>query len=176
MDKIIQNSEFKKLHDNFISDKSRNNYYKLTCFLHKKTKEMRKQTSDTIKNLNTILTDDTGCLIYSSKQKNSYSNYTKGKIKYDDLNETTVINSAEKNGNSIKIFDNKIYYALKIGSVATIIYELLENLGLDDLFESGESVSEMIGLIVAEYGASIAIILAGSLLVILVVLFETGVI
>lgn len=94
--------------DKFEKEKNEKNYIKLVKCLDKHSKYMRKKD----KTYYCILTDDEGVLIYNSKKVNIWKKYIKGKITYNNVEESNIISKTEQN----KLVIGKHYVSLKIGS------------------------------------------------------------
>lgn len=178
----MPSSNFKILHDKFINDKTRKNYYSLVCFLKKKYKIMTKNIEKLgyVKNLNINLTDNTGCLIFSSNypKDNTWSKYKKGSIKFKKTKEITVINKAEKNKNSVNIYNKcdknpEVYFARKVGSGLQVRYRLIEIFGIDDSFDGDGDLTEVIEELSIKYGLR-AFLIVGVIIIVLGILYEEG--
>ena len=120
----IKKTKFKEYYNKFKKEENEKNYNKLKYFLLCKIKEIKRTYRITV---GILLTNKNGVLIFNSKQENTFSKYKKGEIHFNDLDEITSSNLANKKG--FTYYGNnrrKLICSLKIGSTISMFYDQLE--------------------------------------------------
>lgn len=74
----------------FLKNKNKKNYDKFACFLNKL------YTNNKTHGYSLFVTDNHNTLIYSSTQINTWENYTSGKILFDNIGQSNILNVAKK--------------------------------------------------------------------------------
>lgn len=127
--KMNCSDHFRKLHDDFLNSKNEHNYDLLVNFLDEMNNKLIKKFGNVVPNLTTLLTDNNNVIIYNSKATNTFDNYTKGTIMYNDIWQAKSISIAEQQNlgnvfNKEQIYENifKYYYyfSSKVGSSYTV--------------------------------------------------------
>lgn len=90
---------------------NKHDYEKITKNLDEKYKEI----SEKIYGFSLFKVDKEGCLLYSSTQENKWKNYKTGKILYDNVDQSTILNSARSNLFSLGFLNGSFYIGHRNG-------------------------------------------------------------
>lgn len=145
---ITNSYEFKKRHDKFEKNPSLKNYNKLIIFLRYQNIKFDRIS----KNSTSLLTDNTGSVIFNSNLKddidnlgisnrNSFSNFNQGKIIFNNIYQNKASSMANKMGTSQVNFYQKnqnyitFYISKKVGSAYTIGFQIKHYPSKNDTYE-----------------------------------------
>ena len=132
--RITDSFEFKKIHDKFKLKPSLKNYIKLIILLRSENRRFDRILEKSV----TLLTDSRGSVIFNSRLKddlddrdikdtNSFGNYNRGRIVFNDVHQCQASTIADKMGSSQiaynKETENKsygiLYVSIRVGSTYT---------------------------------------------------------